>query len=49
MQEHRGEMEVKEYENAYRTAFYYADEKSRRATQHAAAIVDPRLGEEWWR
>ena len=41
-------MSLEEYERAYRDAFYSGDKKSRKFTQHAAAIADPSLGEEWW-
>ena len=42
-------MSLEEYEHAYRDALYSADKKSRKFTQHAAAIADPSTSrEEWW-
>ena len=42
-------MSEEEFQNAFRNAFYEADAKSRKATTHAAAIVDPALGNNWFR
>lgn len=47
--EKRSLMSEDEFQNAFRTAFYEADSKSRKATTHAAAIADPGLGETWFR
>ena len=42
-------MNDKEFQNAFRMAFYEANSKSRKATTHATAIADPALGEVWFR
>ena len=41
-------MTDKEFESEFRTAFYKADAKSRKATMHAMPMVDPTLGNTWF-
>ena len=38
-----------EFQQQYKKAFFETDGPSRRMTKHALAIVDPGLGDEWWR
>lgn len=38
-----------EFQEKYKKAFFDTDAPSRRVTKQALAIVDPRIGHEWWR
>ena len=38
-----------DFQQQYKKAFFETDGPSRRMTKHALAIVDPALGDEWWR
>ena len=49
LQAERNTMLPVEFEQKYKKAFFETDGPSRRTTKQALAIVDPRIGHEWWR
>lgn len=39
----------KAFEAAYKKAFWEADEPSKKRTKYVLAMVDPNLGDAWWK
>ena len=49
IQDEKDSMLPTKFQHQYKKAFFEMDRPSQRLKKHALAIVDPRLGDNWWR